>query len=143
MPGYFGMTPWGLYHPTAGLIGAAGQVGASRRPLSPSGNEINPQGSQYQVIPAYYDQNGGIVMGRGGTPLRLISPSSILLNSPGTNFFYHFPHFALASFFSASLEYIGVWRVLNQEKHVTQFLSICLRNGRLWGQSTIRPCSCV
>jgi len=83
MPGYYGMTPWGLY-PTGGLIGAAGQMGATRRPLSPSPNELNPQGGQYQVIPAYYDQNGGLVMGRGGTPLRLLSPSSILVNSPGT-----------------------------------------------------------
>ena len=41
---------------------------------------------QYQVIPAYYDQNGSIVMGgvRGlssaATPMRLVSPAPVLVN---------------------------------------------------------------
>jgi len=80
--GYYGMAgmgmPWGMYQP-AGLIGATGQVGAPRRPLTPNGNELGGGPGQYQVIPAYYDQNGGIVMGaRGATPLRLVSPASVM-----------------------------------------------------------------
>ena len=44
---------------------------------------------QYQVIPAYYDQNGSIVMGnvRGignGTPMRLVSPAPVIVNATGT-----------------------------------------------------------
>lgn len=41
------------------------------------------QASQYQVIPAYYDQSGSIVM-RGignGTPMRLVSPAPVLVNA--------------------------------------------------------------
>ncbi|CAB0005629.1 unnamed protein product [Nesidiocoris tenuis] len=42
------------------------------------------QAGQYQVIPAYYDQNGSLVM-RGignGTPMRLVSPAPVLVNAP-------------------------------------------------------------
>jgi pumilio RNA-binding family len=91
MPGYYGMAPWGMY-PAAGLIGAAGQVGAQRRPLTPNGNELNGAGGQYQVIPAYYDQNGGLVMGaRGATPLRLVSPASVMVNNGGKSSSLSFP----------------------------------------------------
>ncbi|KAF3427722.1 hypothetical protein E2986_11106 [Frieseomelitta varia] len=47
--------------------------------------DVQVQG-QYQVIPAYYDQNGSIVMGgvRGlssaATPMRLVSPAPVLVN---------------------------------------------------------------
>ena len=82
MPGYYGMAPWGMY-PAASMMGASGQVGTQRRPLTPNGNEMNGGGGQYQVIPAYYDQNGGLVMGtRGATPLRLVSPS-VMVNNAG------------------------------------------------------------
>lgn len=41
---------------------------------------------QYQVIPAYYDQNGSIVMGnvRGignAAPMRLVSPAPVIVNT--------------------------------------------------------------
>jgi hypothetical protein len=44
---------------------------------------------QYQVIPAYYDQTGSIVMGnvRGignGTPMWLVSPAPVIVNATGT-----------------------------------------------------------
>jgi hypothetical protein len=44
---------------------------------------------QYQVIPAYYDQTGSIMMGnvRGignGTPMRLVSPAPVIVNATGT-----------------------------------------------------------
>lgn len=84
VPGYYGVAaaPW--IYPTAGLIGATGQVQGQRRPLTPTGNELNAQPGQYQVIPAYYDQNGSLVMGaRGATPLRLVSPAPVLVNNPG------------------------------------------------------------
>jgi pumilio RNA-binding family len=79
------MAPWGIY-PTAGLIGATGQVQGQRRPLTPTGNELGGQPGQFQVIPAYYDQNGSLLtMGaRGATPLRLVSPAPVLCNNPGT-----------------------------------------------------------
>jgi hypothetical protein len=80
---YYGVAPWGIY-PATGLIGATGQVQGQRRPLTPNGNEINAQPGQYQVIPAYYDQNGSLVMGaRGATPLRLVSPAPVIVN-PGS-----------------------------------------------------------
>ena len=84
VPGYYGVAaPWGIY--AAGLIGAAGQVQGQRRPLTPTGNELNGTApGQYQMIPAFYDQNGGFVMGARGAPaLRLISPAPALVNNPG------------------------------------------------------------
>jgi len=96
VPGYYNVAPWGLY-PATGLIGAQGQVAGNRRPLTPTGNELNVQqqnsaaaaaAGQFQVIPAYYDQNGGLVMGaRGTTPLRLVSPAPVLVNNPGVCIF--------------------------------------------------------
>ena len=41
----------------------------------------------YQILaPAYYDQNGQLVMGNGrgiGTPVRLVPPTPILVNATG------------------------------------------------------------
>lgn len=93
MPQYYGMAPWGMYPagvipqgPAPGPI-TTGQQPQQRRPLSPnslSDHPPVPQG-QYQVIPAYYDQNGSWVMGnvRGignGGPVRLMSPAPMVLN---------------------------------------------------------------
>ena len=42
-------------------------------------------GAGYQILaPAYYDQNGQLVMGNGrglGTPVRLVPPAPILVNT--------------------------------------------------------------
>ncbi|CAG7731348.1 unnamed protein product, partial [Allacma fusca] len=64
VPGYYSMpAPWGIYA-AAGLIGTtASQVQGQRRPLTPTGNELNGTPGQYQMIPAFYDQNGSFVMG--------------------------------------------------------------------------------
>ncbi|ODM92427.1 Pumilio 2 [Orchesella cincta] len=97
VPGYYGVAaaPW--IYPAAGLIGAAGQVQGQRRPLTPTGNELNAQPGQYQVIPAYYDQNGSLVMGaRGATPLRLVSPAPVLVNNPGSGGFGVNPQYGAA-----------------------------------------------
>ena len=44
-----------------------------------------PGGAGYQILaPAYYDQNGQLVMGNGrgiGTPVRLVPPTPILVNA--------------------------------------------------------------
>nr|CAG4647729.1 EOG090X02FO [Moina brachiata]SVE92891.1 EOG090X02FO [Moina brachiata] len=101
MPQYYGMAPWGMY--PAGVIPqgpAPGPVnpnqhqqGQPRRPLSPNGLSDHPpvpQPGQYQVIPAYYDQNGSLVMsnvrgiGNGGMngPVRLMSPAPMVLQNP-------------------------------------------------------------
>lgn len=40
--------------------------------------------ASYMLAPAYYDQNGQLVMGNGrgmGTPVRLVSPAPILVNA--------------------------------------------------------------
>ena len=101
MPQYYGMTPWGMMpqYP-AGVIpqgpapgaGGPGQQAQQRRPMSPNSMSDHPpvpQG-QYQVIPAYYDQNGSLVMGnvRGignGGPVRLMSPAPMVLNPAAAN----------------------------------------------------------
>ncbi|VVC43704.1 Hypothetical protein CINCED_3A001942 [Cinara cedri] len=88
VPQYYGV-PWGMY-PAGSIIqpaGAAGQPGSAangtntaqqqRRPMSPS----QADGTQYQVIPAYYDQNGSLVMTRNGSQLRLVSPASVIVNA--------------------------------------------------------------
>ncbi|XP_069945143.1 pumilio homolog 2 isoform X2 [Cherax quadricarinatus] len=101
IPQYYGVH-WGVY--PANIIQQQGPGGQPRRPISPSqtsevtsqsnGNLAasaaaagNMQGplSQYQVIPAYYDQNGTVLMGnlRGvgnGAPVRLVSPAPVLIN---------------------------------------------------------------
>ncbi|XP_020291592.1 pumilio homolog 2 isoform X3 [Pseudomyrmex gracilis] len=109
VPQYYGVgsVPW-VY--PAGLLPQAPPQAAAppppRRPLTPSSAAaaaaaaqdtannlaqtvswplLEVQG-QYQVIPAYYDQNGSIVMGgvRGlssaATPMRLVSPAPVLVN---------------------------------------------------------------
>lgn len=88
MPPYYSM-PWGVY--PANII-QQGTTTQQRRPLTPSSASENPsnlpqvQPSQYQVIPAYYDQNGSMLIRSipAGTPqtMRLVSPS-VLVN-PGT-----------------------------------------------------------
>ena len=110
VPGYYGVAaPWGIY--AAGLIGAAGQVQGQRRPLTPTGNELNGTApGQYQMIPAFYDQNGGFVMGaRGANPLtRLISPAPVLVNNPGiviNRIELHTPYFILFFLFSILYDY--------------------------------------
>ncbi|XP_071520678.1 pumilio homolog 1 isoform X10 [Panulirus ornatus] len=102
IPQYYGVH-WGVY--PANIIQQQSPGGQPRRPISPSqtsevtsqsnGNLAasaaaagNMQGalSQYQqVIPAYYDQNGAVLMGnlRGvgnGAPVRLVSPAPVLIN---------------------------------------------------------------
>nr|CAG4643066.1 EOG090X02FO [Ilyocryptus agilis] len=103
MPQYYGMAPWGMY--PAGVIpqgppgpgpvapGQHGQ-GQPRRPLSPNSLSDHPpvpqHPGQFQVIPAYYDQNGSLVMGNmrgignGGIsgPVRLMSPAPMVLQNP-------------------------------------------------------------
>nr|XP_014279847.2 pumilio homolog 2 isoform X2 [Halyomorpha halys] len=86
VPQYYGV-PWGVYPANIIQQGATTQ---QRRPLTPSSasesanNLTQVQAGQYQVIPAYYDQNGSLVM-RGignGTPMRLVSPAPVLVNAP-------------------------------------------------------------
>ncbi|XP_036142611.1 pumilio homolog 2 isoform X4 [Monomorium pharaonis] len=100
VPQYYGVGPW-VY--PAGLLPQAPPQAAAppppRRPLTPSSaaaaaaaaqdtanNLAQTVQGQYQVIPAYYDQNGSIVMGgvRGlssaATPMRLVSPAPVLVN---------------------------------------------------------------
>ncbi|XP_078040025.1 pumilio isoform X1 [Augochlora pura] len=100
VPQYYGVAPW-VY--PAGLLPQAPPQAAAppppRRPLTPSSaaaaaaaaqdtanNLAQTVQGQYQVIPAFYDQNGSIVMGgvRGlssaATPMRLVSPAPVLVN---------------------------------------------------------------
>ncbi|XP_065350272.1 pumilio homolog 2 isoform X3 [Cloeon dipterum] len=101
LPQYYGV-PWPAMYPASLLQpNAAAAVAAQqqqqnpqqRRPLTPSSasdvSNSNTNLSQvpggYQMIPAYYHENGGIVMGnmRGlgnATPLRLVSPAPVLVN---------------------------------------------------------------
>ncbi|XP_021374897.1 pumilio homolog 2-like isoform X2 [Mizuhopecten yessoensis] len=112
-PQYYGVqAPWGIY--PANLIQQQGQQtpqglnqqqqqqvlrGQSGRPITPSQQNDNmasqpsslqhqplqAPNAQYQIIaPAYYDQNGQLVMGnpRGiGTPVRLVSPAPVLVSA--------------------------------------------------------------
>lgn len=106
-PQYYSVqTPWGIY--PANLIQAAGQQtpqglqqlqqGRSGRMTpsgqSDSGSQVAQQmptqgayaGAQYQILaPAYYDQNGQLVMGnpRGlpGASMRLVSPAPVLVSA--------------------------------------------------------------
>uniref|UniRef100_U5EQG3 Putative pumilio n=1 Tax=Corethrella appendiculata TaxID=1370023 RepID=U5EQG3_9DIPT len=79
VPQYYGVAaaPWGVY--PANLIPQQQQQ--PRRPLTPSqGAENQP----YQVISAFYDQSGSLVMGpRTGTPMRLVSPAPVLVPPGG------------------------------------------------------------
>ncbi|KAI5694062.1 hypothetical protein M8J75_010153 [Diaphorina citri] len=85
---YYGV-PWGVY-PTNLIQQSA--TPPQRRPLTPS--SANTQDTQnnltqvhnpnYQVIQAYYDQNGSLVMPRGvgnAGPMRLVSPAPVLVNA--------------------------------------------------------------
>ncbi|KAL4218130.1 Pumilio 2 [Mactra antiquata] len=101
-PQYYSVqTPWGIY--PANIIPTQGQQtpqglqqmrGGSGR-LTPSGqsdsgapiqSQVPAQGAQYQILaPAYYDQNGQLVMGnpRGlpGGSMRLVSPAPVLVSA--------------------------------------------------------------
>ncbi|VDI11632.1 pumilio RNA-binding family [Mytilus galloprovincialis] len=109
-PQYYGVqAPWGIY--PANLIQQQGQQtpqgmssqqqqqqqmmrNQTGRPLTPSQQNDSSQPltpnapiSQYQILaPAYYDQNGQLVMGnpRGlGTPVRLVPPAPVLVSASG------------------------------------------------------------
>lgn len=100
MPQYYGMAPWGMYPagvipqgPAPGPVAPGHQPGQPRRPMSPNtlpDHPPVPQPGQYQVIPAYYDQNGSLVMGnmRGignagmNGPVRLMSPAPMVMQNP-------------------------------------------------------------
>ncbi|XP_058823446.1 maternal protein pumilio isoform X2 [Topomyia yanbarensis] len=80
VPQYYGMAaaPWGVY--STNLIPQ--QQSQPRRPLTPSQQAAENQ--PYQVISAFYDQSGSLVMGpRTGTPMRLVSPAPPVLVPPG------------------------------------------------------------
>nr|XP_027218744.1 pumilio homolog 2-like isoform X3 [Penaeus vannamei] len=102
IPQYYGVH-WGVY--PANIIQQQGPGGQPRRPISPSqtsevtnqsngnlaaaaaaaGNLQGPLSQYQQVIPAYYDQNGAVLMGnlRGvgnGAPVRLVSPAPVIIN---------------------------------------------------------------
>ncbi|CAB3379385.1 Hypothetical predicted protein, partial [Cloeon dipterum] len=103
LPQYYGV-PWPAMYPASLLQpNAAAAVAAQqqqqqqnpqqRRPLTPSSasdvsnssTNLSQVPGGYQMIPAYYHENGGIVMGnmRGlgnATPLRLVSPAPVLVN---------------------------------------------------------------
>lgn len=76
IPGYYGMTPWGMY--PANLIP---QQGAQpRRPLTPNQQVQGAEQQPYQI--AFYDQNGSLMMGPR-TPMRLVSPAPVLVPPSG------------------------------------------------------------
>ncbi|XP_055644551.1 maternal protein pumilio isoform X2 [Toxorhynchites rutilus septentrionalis] len=80
VPQYYGVAaaPWGVY--PANLIPQ--QQSQPRRPLTPS--QQGAENQPYQVISAFYDQSGSLVMGpRTGTPMRLVSPAPPVLVPPG------------------------------------------------------------
>ncbi|XP_058447474.1 maternal protein pumilio isoform X2 [Malaya genurostris] len=80
VPQYYGMAagPWGVY--STNLIPQ--QQSQPRRPLTPS--QQGAENQPYQVISAFYDQSGSLVMGpRTGTPMRLVSPAPPVLVPPG------------------------------------------------------------
>ncbi|XP_055695961.1 maternal protein pumilio isoform X3 [Lutzomyia longipalpis] len=75
---YYGVAtaPWGVY--PANLIPQQGSQ--PRRPLTPS--QQGAENQPYQVISAFYDQSGSLMMGpRTGTPMRLVSPAPVLVPS--------------------------------------------------------------
>ncbi|XP_055382813.1 maternal protein pumilio [Condylostylus longicornis] len=76
MPQYYGVTPWGNTMVYPGVIPQQGSQ--PRRPLTPS--QQGAENQSFQVIPAYFDQSGSLVMGpRTGTPMRLVSPAPVLV----------------------------------------------------------------
>lgn len=77
VPPYYGVAaPWGVY---PGLVAQPAQQQAQqpRRPLTPQQGEQQVNGQGQYVIP-YYDPNSLVMGGRNGTPLRLVSPGSVL-----------------------------------------------------------------
>lgn len=108
-PQYYGVqTPWGIYPASIVQQGQQTPQGMSGLPSQPlrsgsgrltpsgqgenlgnSGNQLQTlpaQGPQYQILaPAYYDQNGQLVMGNprglGGTSMRLVSPAPLLVSA--------------------------------------------------------------
>ncbi|BFF88849.1 maternal protein pumilio [Drosophila madeirensis] len=75
MPQYYGVAPWGMY--PGNLIPQQGTQ--PRRPLTPS--QQGAENQPYQVIPAFLDHTGSLLMGgpRTGTPMRLVSPAPVLV----------------------------------------------------------------
>ncbi|XP_037945728.1 maternal protein pumilio isoform X3 [Teleopsis dalmanni] len=72
MPQYYGV-PWNMY--TGNLIQQGTQP---RRPLTPS--QQGAENQSYQVIPAFFDQSGSLVVGpRTGTPMPIVSPAPVLV----------------------------------------------------------------
>ncbi|XP_058055832.1 maternal protein pumilio [Anopheles bellator] len=81
VPQYYGVAaaPWGVYPANLAI---PQQQSQPRRPLTPS--QQGAENQPYQVISAYYDQSGSLVMGpRTGTPMRLVSPAPPVLVPPG------------------------------------------------------------
>merc|ERR1719259_1075123 len=88
IPQYYGVH-WGVY--PANIIQQQQQQGAQRRPLTPQQDgqqQVQQQNmQQYQMIPAYYDSAGNMLMagnlrgvGSGG-PVRLVSPAGPIVIS--------------------------------------------------------------
>ncbi|GAB6023918.1 hypothetical protein CHUAL_008651 [Chamberlinius hualienensis] len=66
---YYGVPPWGMY--SANMMQQQGP-----------GSLSQPPNNQYPMMaPAFYDQNGSIMMGNSRGPMRLVSPASVLVNS--------------------------------------------------------------
>ncbi|XP_058173562.1 maternal protein pumilio [Anopheles ziemanni] len=79
VPQYYAPAPWGVYPANLAI---PQQQSQPRRPLTPS--QQGAENQPYQVISAYYDQSGSLVMGpRTGTPMRLVSPAPPVLVPPG------------------------------------------------------------
>uniref|UniRef100_A0A1Y1L7R0 PUM-HD domain-containing protein n=1 Tax=Photinus pyralis TaxID=7054 RepID=A0A1Y1L7R0_PHOPY len=86
VPQYYGVGPW-VYPAPANLIQQSASNGA-RRPLTPNGSEAQQQVQQQvpsgYIVP-YYEQNPAILVAQGpaamrnGTPMRLVSPASVLV----------------------------------------------------------------
>uniref|UniRef100_A0A182IWW5 Uncharacterized protein n=1 Tax=Anopheles atroparvus TaxID=41427 RepID=A0A182IWW5_ANOAO len=79
MPQYYAPAPWSVYPANLAI---PQQQSQPRRPLTPS--QQGAENQPFQVIPAYYDQSGSLVMGpRTGTPMRLVSPAPPVMVPPG------------------------------------------------------------
>ncbi|XP_050068154.1 maternal protein pumilio-like isoform X2 [Anopheles maculipalpis] len=79
VPQYYAPAPWSVYPANLAI---PQQQSQPRRPLTPS--QQGAENQPYQVISAYYDQSGSLVMGpRTGTPMRLVSPAPPVLVPPG------------------------------------------------------------
>ncbi|XP_049277500.1 maternal protein pumilio isoform X2 [Anopheles funestus] len=79
VPQYYAPAPWSVYPANLAI---PQQQSQPRRPLTPS--QQGAENQPYQVISAYYDTSGSLVMGpRTGTPMRLVSPAPPVLVPPG------------------------------------------------------------